>query len=548
MRKSKRIYACDFETTTESPSRVWLWAMYRIDGGEYLNGLDIDSFLENVLGRVNSLFYFHNLKFDGKFIISYLESKMGYRSYKPSDNIKGLEKAYQPLINVQGEWYSIKVSDGIKVAEIRDSLKKIPGSVRSIAKSFGLDVIKGEIDYHKRRDIGYEPTEEEYEYIKNDVTIIGKVLNRMYGDGRKKMTAGSDALYEYRKSNKQFDSDFPRLALSEDEFMREGYNGGYVYLKKEYVNKVVEGGVVYDVNSMYPWAMRYNVMPYGSPVYFEGEPDRSLLFIVRMRLEFYIKDGYPPIIALSNFFRSKDYLEECCEHAEITVTSIDLELIEKHYNVFNVEYIDGYYFKSSMGLFDDYIDKWNSEKGRGKEIGDMYLSTTAKLNMNSLYGKFGKKLIIGNKLTYVKDGVVKYSEVYPEETEGLYLPVAAFTTAYARKKLLQAFVDNYDRVIYCDTDSLHLKGLEPANLETDDKKLGYWKKEVEFTRAKYIQQKRYIYEVDGKLKVKCAGLTDDCHVEVTFDNFKLGSTYYKKKVMISVEGGAILKEREFTLK
>lgn len=87
-----------------------------------------------------------------------------------------------------------------------------------------------------------------------------------------------------------------------------------------------------------------------------------------------------------------------------------------------------------------------------------------------------------------------------------------------------------DKMRYCDTDSCHAD-LSPEDLEElkdiiqiDDYKLGYWAKEVEFTKAKYIRQKCYIEEIDGKINVTVAGLPKYLAPLVNFDNFKVGFT------------------------
>src|SRR5690606_32952403 len=109
----------------------------------------------------------------------------------------------------------------------------------------------------------------------------------------------------------------------------------------------------------------------------------------------------------------------------------------------------------------------------------------------------------------------------------------------------------YDRIIYCDTDSMHLIGLDiPEAIKdiVDAKKLGYWKNEGQFKRGRFIRQKTYIEEYYAKtvgvdddgnpikkicqkdeadtttIKVVCAGMSDRVKEQVTFDNFRVGLT------------------------
>ena len=82
----------------------------------------------------------------------------------------------------------------------------------------------------------------------------------------------------------------------------------------------------------------------------------------------------------------------------------------------------------------------------------------------------------------------------------------------------------------------------------DDKELGYWAHESTFTRARFIRQKTYIEEIDGKFNVKCAGMPDSIKEKVNWDNFEKGFHSYGKLLPKRVKGGIILKDTEFTLK
>ena len=59
---------------------------------------------------------------------------------------------------------------------LQDSLKLIPLRVEEIPKAFGLEEMKGKIDYDRHNKLPPDSplTEEETEYIKHDVIIGGK--------------------------------------------------------------------------------------------------------------------------------------------------------------------------------------------------------------------------------------------------------------------------------------------------------------------------------------------------------------------------------------
>ena len=100
----------------------------------------------------------------------------------------------------------------------------------------------------------------------------------------------------------------------------------------------------------------------------------------------------------------------------------------------------------------------------------------------------------------------------------------------------------------------------------DPNKLGYWKHEGTFKRAKFIRQKTYVEEyyvknVDGKFKtcspseatdlklsVVCAGMPDTVKEKVTFENFEVGFKRSGKLLPKHVKGGIVLVDTEFTMK
>ena len=185
--------------------------------------------------------------------------------------------------------------------------------------------------------------------------------------------------------------------------------------------------------------------------------------------------------------------------------------------------------------------------------------------LNALYGKFALNPTVQSKMPYMTpDGIIKYRLLDPEARDPIYIPVGTFTTAYARNKTIRAAQSVYDRFIYADTDSLHLEGTDiPANLDIDPYRLGAWKLEKTFTRARFIRAKCYIEEVDGKIEVTAAGMPERCYMvkeidkngkmiktnkEVTWENFKLGAVYKNKLKFEHVPGGIVLTPIDFTIR
>lgn len=173
----------------------------------------------------------------------------------------------------------------------------------------------------------------------------------------------------------------------------------------------------------------------------------------------------------------------------------------------------------------------------------------AKLMLNSLYGKFATRPDVTGKVPYLENGIVRYELGEPETREPEYTPLGVFITAWARDKIIRTAQSVYDRFCYADTDSIHITATDIPSIEVDDKKLNYWKLESHFTRARFIRQKTYIEEIDGKLNVKCAGMPDSLKELVTWENFHVGFEKADGRLMPKhVQGGIVLVESPYKLR
>ena len=90
-----------------------------------------------------------------------------------------------------------------------------------------------------------------------------------------------------------------------------------------------------------------------------------------------------------------------------------------------------------QGLFTSYIDKWIKIKIESQKQGNKGMRTLAKLMLNSLYGKFATSMESQKKVPYLIDGVIRYVLTPKEEKPGIYVPMGAFITSYAREKTIR---------------------------------------------------------------------------------------------------------------
>jgi len=105
--------------------------------------------------------------------------------------------------------------------------------------------------------------------------------------------------------------------------------------------------------------------------------------------------------------------------------------------------------------------------------------------------------------------------------------------------------------IYSDTDSIHtLLPIEELKkfCDIDPVRLGAWKHEGSFQKARFVRQKCYIEKFDDEVKITCAGMPKSCYNFVKWEEFKTGFKCGGKLTFSHVKGGVILTETEFTIK
>lgn len=549
--KQSLCYAADFETTTDpNDCRVWAYGLCNIENpNEFMYGNTLEGFIDWCKGKENYTLYFHNLRFDSEYILSYL----GTHGYSYIDDVKDkADYTYTALISDTGEIYSLEIYFEVKKnktnkVKILDSMKIFPNfSVEKIANSFDLPIKKGKLDYDKYRGPGHELEEYEVAYLKNDVEIVARALKQMFGNGLTKMTLASDALSYYKTTIFNFRQVFPQLSDEEDRIARAAYRGGFTYLSDKYIEKELGAGVTLDVNSLYPSIMRYEVLPYGWPKAFEGKYEEDSLYplyVQSLTCKFKVKPDKIPTIQIKNSlsFIPNEYLTSSNdEQVNLTLTSVDLKLFLDHYDVTDLHYHGGLKFKGKQGLFDDYVDKWINEKIQADKEHNKGQRQIAKLMLNSLYGKFGLSSRADRKVPVVsEDGTVSYRMIVGDKRETIYCPLAAFVTSYGRNKTIRSsqFIrewsiknKGYDAYVYSDTDSMKVLLLRDELDEIKDivhidkYELGYWDIEEDFDGIKCIRQKCYVTFSEGRFHPTVSGLPKYLAPIINFTNFKRGFT------------------------
>ena len=603
------IYSADFETTTnENDCRVWAWGVSNVENTKDKHyGNCIESFFDFLENKELKL-YFHNLKFDGEFIVSWLLSNGWEWSKEPKAN------TFSTIISNTGLWYSItiywkKKGKGFIKTTIWDSYKLLPFSVSKLAHDFNLPIKKLNIDYKAERQKGHVLTEQEKAYLFNDIDIIALCLKETFSQGFSKMTSSSSSFSIFKSEMVgDFKKVYPVLDMLIDSQIRPAYYGGFVWTNPDKQEKVIDEGIVFDVNSLYPSRMVTELLPYGLPKRFEGEYKKDELYplwVATITFSFDIKPGFIPCITLDKagikYSNNKYVYSSDDEFVTLTISSIDWELINKHYNIDVDHWGGGFKFMGCVGTATPYINECMETKK--KEHGSK--RAIAKLKMNSVYGKFATNPDVTPKIPYLdNDGILRLKdptfkpmsyrkdkkafifgdeEIEKEYRDPVYIPYGVFITAYARRYTIEtAQKVGLERLCYIDTDSIHLEGTEvPEAIRdiVDDKELGCWGLESIFKRAYFVGSKAYIEEIQisqeeyekhqqeykednetedklyysrnniyYRLNVKCAGMTEKAKQNVTFNNFRVGNEVPDCLKTTHVRGGIVLVDRMYKIK
>lgn len=365
----KNTFVGDFETTVyEGQTRTDVWASALTQCFDKKDEVKVFASLPETYNYITRryhediIIFYHNLKFDGSFWLSYLHERGDFKeAYNEKDGLliyegtrferrlpqgeflpddKMPRGSFKYLVSDMGAWYTITIKrhDG-KIIELRDSLKLIPCSVSKMGKDFKTKHQKTEIEYTGFRKPGGVITDVEKEYIANDVLVVKEVLETMFTQGHKRLTIGSCCMREYKdiigdfpKYDSRYDQLFPKLECMKldaniygddtvDAYIRRSYHGGWCYVKDTIAGKPIKGGVTADVNSLYPSVMSGesgNRYPVGQPTFFQGEAEfrkieqkPELYYYIRVRTRFYLKDGYLPFIQIkrNKLYKSTEMLK-----------------------------------------------------------------------------------------------------------------------------------------------------------------------------------------------------------------------------------------------
>lgn len=508
--------ACRLVTSTKEGRLIvhgWRVAWTK-DPDVVIKGNSLDSLINRLAVMKATHIVMINLDMEGRAIIEALAA----RDWKPAGEVMH-ENTFKALITDRNKMITLRLRGKRGTVTLLDLMRVIPIAPKELEPI----VLDGDRDWR----------------ISDQVNTVARAL-RVYAVemNLRRSTISANAYFDFLDTvtRRQALRWFPQLTRNEYNFARSAFHGGIVYLKKEAIGQDIGQGISVDANSLYPSVALSNPLPVGRPRHFETSPedeDFGSLWIGKALIDWTLKpDGIPCIPR--KYWTAGTRGEESGYPVEVVLTSVDYELLQENYTIDVLEWRGGLRFMGFKGIFDKYVNKWGALK-KSSEGGERMVS---KLMLNSLFGKMGAKNERQNTIVEInenREATYKLGEI--ERTRGIYAPVAAFITAYGRRELVHAMQANRDRIIYADTDSMHLTGQEPpAAITLDETEFGCWKVEETFEHMRHVREKAYSWIDDDGFHCKCSGMPSNIRNAMTWDTFKAGWTNYDKETGEIIEG------------
>jgi len=396
--------------------------------------------------------------------------------------------AYSAAEGVFAKWFA-----GNREITLADSYRLLPASLRSLTDKFVPEAPKIDLD-----GMPWElPENELITYLERDCVSLyltierfWDFIDRQYGVCRS-LTLSSLAMKIYRRR-------FLRSPIMTSnkkiyDFERQSYFGGICVCHRPGRYDMVS---VYDINSMYPCMMRNFDYPtsYVGAWTTDYRGRRGLY-----KVTFSDPSNVPFIYDLNS--------RAIASFGEAIIDDRTLVYLREIGGRVDVSF--GYEYYHWGDLFSEYVDHFFNLK---KESEEPY-RTVYKLLLNSLYGKFGQGRD-GRELSTVEPpGMFKSYAV--ECSEGnfelfdyrrsrvvrhSFPAIATLVTLRARMFMHRLIHPHAESFLYCDTDSIHLKGQPeiPCGAGLGELKLEYQ------GAAVYVGKK--IYELTDIGKRRCKGV------------------------------------------
>jgi len=432
------------------------------------------------------------------------------------------------MIERQGRLIAIRCDTGRAKIQFVDSYAILPSSLRKLSDAFKPKHPKLEMDY---KQISAHDSKT-LQYLENDVLCLWEVLYDFFSSdfiSQPQLTIASQAMNTFK--TKFFSGEITQMRIRHEEFFRKHYySGGRVEMYKGSGKNLR----VYDVNSLYPYAM-LQPMPAGELIVTDRYHRGKIGF-------YHVEIKSTPNWYISPLLHRGDKLTFLNGPGRYYCGSPTLEVLREFGVTFRV--ISGYYFSHSEPIFIDYVTQFFDLKNRSKGTALYYI---AKLFLNSLYGKFGARrdrdaIVPGTgyeedaRLPLLGTPLDSYGMVLiTEQSKSKFIApyLAAYITELARVHHFRLMMQHPEEMFYCDTDSL----FTTAKYRTGNK-IGDISLQGTYKEGVFLGNKTYALRNDEGEKVAFRGFNAG---EITFAQVKDALT---KRIPIRQEREVLLSMRQ----
>lgn len=539
--------------------------------------------------------YFHNLSFDGVFILDWL----GKNGYKMTNGKYVNPKEFKVFRTTGSKIYNIRVGFENEYGrnlyiDFKCSKEILSSSVKALGKNIKIE--KYEEGQETEEFYNVEPMDnlEEFEkanksycnYCKRDVEIVKLSLIDFY-----------TAIYDFMRSigkEQLFDNvlrkptiasiskelqlicaemngiyrDDLQLYSYEDRILcDDATQGGLTLSNVLTTNEKLDNvrGVVIDLKSAYPAAMSGKI-PYGQVLY--EKPKGDYCTFMKLKYTNIRPKNNHMVPLLKNWDKTNlkegNYLLKVEGVYETHLLKEEMLALERLYDFDKKEVVLEYYFKMKDYL-KTFIEKMFENKEVYKKIGFPAKSHCFKILLNSGYGVHAKRFDFGeiipeemdiytnwqkrkfkynksndlnkpNRHTYIPNNpIYAYDAINCEDWTGFsHKGLANYITAKTRTKIINSIADfGAKNFLYCDTDSLFLINTTPEDVAPYcGENLGDWELEKDyFDSAIVLRAKLYKLSAHGK-EIKVGA--------AGFDKSKLDFDKILEEQKVSVENAALV--------
>ena len=443
--------------------------------------------------------------------------------------------------------------------EFRCSYALTNMSLEEFTKKMKVEHVKkpGEdIDYKVYRTNTTPLDNKAMQYCQNDVIGLYEALTvQLNNDGDNLYTVPMTSTGYVRRETKQalrlVNRNYIRNQIVPYEIyilLREAFRGGNTHANRFYSGQILHDVKSYDRASSYPDVQCNQLFPIAefkrgqdSVKYVLALIEKNRPFICRVAFDnIRLTDKFWPIPYLSKdksrnikggLFDNGRILS--ADHAETTVTDVDLKILFDEYSFDNVYVSDVYYSRYGKlpPAYIHNIEKYFRGKTSLKGTDDDYNYMKSKNLLNSIYGMSAqdpvKQSILYDAGNFRLD-TVPNEELYNKYMKKAFQPYqwGVWTTAHARKALEDGIKIAGHNCIYVDTDSVKFIGdadfsefnktainlSKQSHAFADDIKgkthyMGVYEQEQTYARFKTLGAKKYVYEyADGEVHCTIAGV------------------------------------------